>query len=74
MEKTKREAAFGQNILKKDLGGVVADEADNEGSAEHAIYDGGDANSKANRMVRKIELDQGLNEDERNALLAGQEA
>lgn len=60
--------------MKKDLGGVVQGEADNEGAAEHAIYDGGDANSKANRMVKRIEMDPTLNEEERNALLAGQEA
>lgn len=43
-------------------------------SNEYAIYDGGDANSKANKMVRKIEIDPNLSEEEKMALLAAHEA
>jgi len=48
-------------------------EAENQASAEHAIYDNQDVNSRANKFVAMIEQNQNLTPEEKERLLKNQE-
>lgn len=59
---------------KKELNGVEDDGQIHRGeTVAYAIYDGGNVNSKANQIVKKIDLTQDLSEEDRQRLLRSHE-
>jgi len=56
--------------LNQDADSKVAEKAD----VEFAIYDGGDSKSKNNKLVKRIELDENLTQEEKENLLKAHEA
>ena len=60
------------NDFNKEMNEGTGEEA-NKASAEHAIYDNGDVNSKANKFVAMIEQNKNLTPEEKDRLLKNQE-
>jgi len=49
-------------------------EKEPKADVEFAIYDGGDAKSKNNKLVQRIEIDENLTQEEKESLLKAHEA
>jgi hypothetical protein len=59
---------------KKEFGAVEADDGLHRGeTVAYAIYDNGNVNSKANQIVKRIDLTQELSESDRQRLLKSHE-
>lgn len=57
----------------KDLGRELGAADGSKADVAYAIYDGGDAKSKANQIVKRIQLQGDLSEDDRARLLKAHE-
>ena len=56
-----------------NVAGAEEGEGENKRGAEHAIYDNGDVNSKANKFVAMVQENINLSDDEKERLLKNQE-
>lgn len=75
LQETKEKMQANSEALKKELNKDISGGGSGEGvnKAEElamAIYDGGDVNSRSNQIVRQIEANTNLSEEEKEQLLS----